>query len=70
MALVVVESAPLAVKFFDTPSPVAPVSNFRNISHNVVELGNLSKRRPFGIPCASDSGSWRATDTTEGERES
>ena len=32
-------------------------------------LGNLSVSRLLGMPWASESGSWRATETTEGERE-
>ena len=40
------------------------------MSHRVVVLENLSVSRLFGAPWASESGSCRATETTEGERES
>lgn len=45
-------------------------SNFRSSSHKVVVLGNLSVSRLLGTPWASESGNCRATETTEGERES
>lgn len=42
-------------------------SNFLKIIHNVASLGNLSVNRL--VPSFSVSGSCKATDTTEGERE-
>ena len=62
--------APRAVKFLCGPAfPDASDSNFRSISHKDVELGNLSVRRWFGIPCHS-AGSCNATETAEADRDS
>ncbi len=49
----------------DCDSPV-PDSNLLNNSHNVVVLDTLSVNR-VGLP--SDSGSCKATDTTDGDLE-
>ena len=35
----------------------------------MVVLGNLSISLLFGMPSDSDSGSWRATETTDGDRD-
>ena len=51
------------------PTPATPASNFRNNSHRVVVLGNLSVSLAFGMPRASPSGSCNATDTTVGDRD-
>lgn len=40
------------------------------MSHKDVVLGNLSVRRWFGIPCASESGSCNATETADADRDS
>lgn len=50
--------------------PATPASNFRSISHSVVELGNLSVNLALGTPCVSESGSCRATETTPADFES
>jgi hypothetical protein len=55
------------VKFLVGCGSLVSDSNFLNNSHNVVVLGNLSVSLE-GLP--SDSGSCRATDTTDGDLES
>ena len=39
------------------------------MSHKEVVLGNLSVRRWLVVPWASESGSCRATETADGERD-
>ena len=61
---------PRAVKFLVIPvPPTLPDSKARRICQRLEALENLSVRRELGRSLASDSGSCRATETADGERE-